>query len=83
VPWRDADFRRLWAGQAASQLGEQASLIVLPLIAVLTLNADATELGALALMALSPLARLGRVLPAGSHQVHARSLPSPRDADHA
>ncbi len=34
--WRDADFRRLWAGQTASQLGEQATLVVLPLIAVLS-----------------------------------------------
>jgi MFS family permease len=45
--WRDVDFRRLWVGQTASQLGEHGSLVVLPLIAVLTLNADAGQLGAL------------------------------------
>lgn len=45
--WRDGDFRRLWAGQTASQLGEHTSLVALPLIAVLTLNADASQLGAL------------------------------------
>lgn len=45
--WRDADFRSLWAGQTASQFGEQASLIVLPLIAVLTRSADAAQLGVL------------------------------------
>ncbi|RKR92979.1 putative MFS family arabinose efflux permease [Micromonospora pisi] len=45
--WRNSDFRSLWAGQTASQLGEQASLVVLPLIAVLTLNVDAGQLGVL------------------------------------
>lgn len=45
--WRDGDFRRLWVGQTASQLGEQASLVVLPLVAVLTLDAGAGQLGAL------------------------------------
>ncbi|WP_327187131.1 MFS transporter [Streptomyces sp. NBC_01334] len=45
--WRDGDFRRLWVGQTASQLGEHASLVVLPLFAVLTLDAGAGELGVL------------------------------------
>ncbi|MEE1737680.1 MFS transporter [Streptomyces sp. BE147] len=45
--WRDADFRRLWVGQTASQLGAQAAQITLPLTAVVTLNADAGQLGAL------------------------------------
>jgi MFS family permease len=45
--WRNGDFRRFWVGQTASQLGEQASLVVLPLIAVLTLHADAGEVGVL------------------------------------
>ncbi|MFB6703380.1 MFS transporter [Streptomyces sp. NPDC056333] len=45
--WRDGDFRRLWAGQTVSQLGEHGSLVVLPLIAVLTLDAEADQLGAL------------------------------------
>ena len=53
--WRDTDFRSLWAGQTASQFGEQASLIVLPLLAVLTLNADATELGVLRAVGQVPL----------------------------
>lgn len=45
--WRDADFRRLWAGQTASQLGAQAAQVTLPLVAVVALNADAGQLGAL------------------------------------
>ena len=45
--WRDRDFRRLWVGQTASQLGEHTSLVVLPLFAVLQLNAGAGQLGVL------------------------------------
>ena len=53
--WRDAVFRSLWAGQTASQFGEQASLIVLPLIAVLILNADAAQLGAMRAVGQAPI----------------------------
>ncbi|MET8331342.1 MFS transporter [Streptomyces sp. NPDC005181] len=53
--WRDVDFRRLWVGQAASQLAEHASLVVLPLIAVLTLHADAGQLGVLRAVGQAPI----------------------------
>ncbi|CAM5643918.1 MFS transporter [Streptomyces olivaceoviridis] len=53
--WRDHDFRRLWAGQTASQLGEHASLVVLPLFAVLTLRAGAGQLGALRAVGQAPI----------------------------
>jgi len=55
VLWRDPDFRRLWVGQTASQLGEQATLVVLPLIAVLTLGARADQVGALRAVGQAPL----------------------------
>ncbi len=42
-------------GQTASQLGEHASLVVLPLIAVLILNVDAGQLGALRAMGQAPI----------------------------
>ncbi|MET4922873.1 MFS transporter [Streptomyces sp. PSRA5] len=45
--WRDHDFRSLWAGQTASQFGAQAGQVTLPLLAVVALNADAAQLGAL------------------------------------
>ncbi|MEV0096271.1 MFS transporter [Streptomyces sp. NPDC050738] len=44
---RDPAFRRLWAGQTASQFGAQSSQVVLPLLAVVSLHADAVQLGAL------------------------------------
>jgi len=54
-PWRDGDFRRLWSGQTASQLGEQVSLVVLPLIAVVTLNADPGQVGILRAVGQAPI----------------------------
>ena len=53
--WREGDFRKLWIGQTASQLGEHASLVVLPLTAVLTLNADAGQVGALRALGQAPI----------------------------
>ncbi|MFI8306234.1 MFS transporter [Streptomyces sp. NPDC085927] len=53
--WRDSNFRRLWVGQTASQLGEHTGLVVLPLFAVLTLNAGAGELGVLRAVGQAPL----------------------------
>ena len=52
--WRTADFRRLWAGQAASQLGEHTSLVILPLLAVLTLGVGADQLGVLRAVGQAP-----------------------------
>ncbi len=42
-------------GQTASQLGEHASLVVLPLFAVLTLNASAGQLGVLRAVGQAPI----------------------------
>ncbi|MET7400305.1 MFS transporter [Dactylosporangium sp. NPDC005572] len=53
--WRNSDFRNLWAGQTASQLGEHASLVILPLLAVLTLDVGAGELGVLRAVGQAPL----------------------------
>ncbi|MFD7407609.1 MFS transporter [Streptomyces sp. NPDC059866] len=53
--WRDADFRRLWTGQTASQLGEHASLVILPLFAVLTFNASPGQLGVLRAVGQAPI----------------------------
>jgi MFS family permease len=53
--WRDSDFRKLWVGQTASQLGEHTGLVVLPLFAVLTLNASSTQLGVLRAVGQAPI----------------------------
>ncbi len=53
--WRDGDFRSLWLGQTASQLGEHTALVVVPLLAVLTLDAGATQLGVLRAVGQAPI----------------------------
>jgi predicted MFS family arabinose efflux permease len=53
--WHDSDFRRLWIGQTASQLGEHTSLVIIPLIAVLTLHAGAGQVGVLRAAGQAPI----------------------------
>ncbi|MFF5232998.1 MFS transporter [Dactylosporangium sp. NPDC000521] len=71
---RDADFRRLWVGQTASQLGEHASLVVLPLIAVLTLHLDVGQVGALRAVGQAPLLLLSLVIGAWVDRWRARNV---------
>ncbi|MEW2626279.1 MFS transporter [Streptomyces sp. NPDC048106] len=81
--WRDRDFRRLWAGQTASQLGEQASLVVLPLFAVLTLHAGAGELGALRAVGQAPILLLSLFVGAWVDRWRTRTLMVLADAGRA
>ncbi|HWL34323.1 MAG TPA: MFS transporter [Gaiellaceae bacterium] len=50
----DRRFRRFWAGQSISLLGDQISLIGLPLVAVLVLDANAAQMGYLVAAELAP-----------------------------
>jgi MFS family permease len=60
---RQADFRRFWAGESISLLGDQVSLLALPLVAILVLDAGAADMGYLGAAALAP--HLLFSLPAG------------------
>lgn len=51
---RNRNFRRYFAGQSVSLLGDQITLIALPLTAVLALHATAGQMGALLTAALVP-----------------------------
>ena len=57
------DFRRLWFGQTISVFGDQITQLGIPLVAVLTLGADATQMGTLTAFGLLP--HLLFSLPAG------------------
>ncbi|MFD5904958.1 MFS transporter [Streptomyces microflavus] len=72
--WRDADFRRLWAGQTASQLGEHTTLVVLPLFAVLTLDAGAGQLGVLRAVGQAPILLLSLLAGAWVDRWRARTV---------
>ncbi|MBI1415887.1 MAG: MFS transporter [Limimaricola sp.] len=52
--WRHRDFLRLWAAQAGSAVGARISRTVLPMLALLTLDASASEVSALAALSVAP-----------------------------
>jgi MFS family permease len=58
------DFRRLWIGDAVSQIGSQVSMLALPLVAVKTLHASAFQVGVLAACETAAFLLVG--LPAGA-----------------
>ena len=51
---RQRPFRRLWLGESISFVGDQVSLLALPLVGVLTLDASATEMGVLTALGWAP-----------------------------
>ncbi|MFB9350533.1 MFS transporter [Streptomyces heliomycini] len=81
--WRDADFRRLWVGQSVSQLGEHTSLVVLPLIAVLTLHVDAGRLGVLRAVGQAPILLLSLFVGAWVDRWRTRTVMVLADAGRA
>lgn len=61
--WGDREFGKLWCAQSVASLGEQVSLLALPLVAITLVHADAFEVGLLAAFGTLPFLLLG--LPAG------------------
>jgi len=61
--WRHPDFIRLWAAQTISQFGSQVSLIALPLVAIVALDASALEVALLGAVEMLPFLLIA--LPAG------------------
>jgi MFS family permease len=53
--WHNRDFVKLWSGETFSQFGNQITIVVLPLIAVITLDAGADAVGLLAATQYAPI----------------------------
>jgi MFS family permease len=51
---RQPEFLKLWAGQAISVFGDAITMLALPLVAVLTLDASAAQMGLLTAAGLAP-----------------------------
>jgi predicted MFS family arabinose efflux permease len=51
---RNRSFRNFWTGQTISLFGDEITLLALPLLAVLELNASAAEMGLLGAAAVAP-----------------------------
>jgi MFS family permease len=61
--WRHRDFLKLWSAETASQFGTQISLLALPLVAILVLDASAFEVALLGVIDFLPFILF--TLPAG------------------
>ncbi|MEU5088877.1 MFS transporter [Streptomyces sp. NPDC021356] len=81
--WRDSDFRRLWSGQTASQLGEHTTAVVLPLFAVLTIDAGAGQLGVLRAVGQAPVLFLSLFVGAWVDRWRTRTMMVLADAGRA
>jgi MFS family permease len=57
--WHNGDFLRLWSAQTTSVLGSQVTTIALPLLAILTLEATASQIGILRAAKTLPALLLG------------------------
>jgi predicted MFS family arabinose efflux permease len=67
-------FRRFWAGQTISLFGDQVSLLAIPLLAVLTLHADAAQMGMLGAAELVPYLLFAIHVGAWAGTLRGRSL---------
>ena len=57
--WRHPEFVKLWAASAVSDVGSQVSALVLPLVAALTLEATAWQMGLLSAAESAPTLLVG------------------------
>ncbi|MEU8651420.1 MFS transporter [Streptomyces sp. NPDC048737] len=73
APLRMRDFRLLLAGAAAAQLGAHVTLVALPLVAVLELDASAFQVGLLTAAETAAFLLIG--LPAGAWVDRMRKVP--------
>ena len=52
--WRHRDFLKLWAAQVTSAFGSRISRTVLPVIALLTIDASPAQIGVLSALSVAP-----------------------------
>ncbi|HKG24292.1 MAG TPA: MFS transporter [Thermomicrobiales bacterium] len=72
--WLHRDFLRFWAAQSVSQVGTQVSMLALPLIAALTLDASPFEVGVLAAAGQAPMLLVGLFAGAWVDRRHRRPV---------
>ncbi|MFC7624703.1 MFS transporter [Microlunatus sp. GCM10028923] len=72
--WRVPAFRRFWAGQSLSFLGDQVSAVAIPLLAVVLLDATASQLGLLTAAAKVPVVAIGLLVGVWVDRVRRRRL---------
>jgi len=53
--WKNRDFLKLWSGESLSLVGSQVTVLAMPLVAYLWLNASVAEMGILGALARLPM----------------------------
>lgn len=53
--WRNRDFLKLWTGESLSLVGSQVTVLAMPIVAYLWLNASVAEMGVLGALARLPM----------------------------
>jgi MFS family permease len=72
--WKHADFRKLWAGQTISLFGSQITLLALPVVATVTLHANALQMGVLRAASSLPTLLFGLLVGVWVDRVHRRRI---------
>jgi len=72
--WRQPDFLKLWAGETISLLGSQVTLLAMPLVAVLSLNATPFQMGILGMVQYIPWLLIGLAAGAWVDRMHRRPV---------
>lgn len=72
--WRNGNFLRLWGAQAISLLGTQITLLAIPLVALVTLDASTFQMGVLAAAATLPAPVFGLLAGVWSDRIRRRPI---------
>jgi MFS family permease len=72
--WRHRDFRRLWIGEAISDLGSSLSHFALPIVAAVTLHVTPSEMGLIRALGAVPPLFIGLIAGAWADRVSRRRL---------
>ncbi|HEX5572125.1 MAG TPA: MFS transporter, partial [Ktedonobacterales bacterium] len=72
--WRHPDFLKLWTGQSVSVFGSLITKVALPIVAVLTLHADAAQVALIYAAQVAPTLVFGLAAGALADRVRRRPL---------
>ena len=72
--WRNPDFLRLWGGETVSLLGSQVTLLAMPLVAAMTLQATPLQMGILGMVQYIPWLIVGLVAGALADRLPRRPI---------
>ena len=72
--WRSPDFLKLWVGETISLFGSQTTMLALPLVATLTLNASPIQMGWLGTLQYIPWLLVGLFAGAWADRLRRRPI---------